>query len=315
MSHVTRLALRTLGSGLLLAAVVVGFLVRDGFARWHTSPWEAPRSPLRSWNDVLARPQPIAVETVVTGSIDMNRCDNLDTSNPQFASCTSPAPLLDLAHIVVHRDLGTFLIDSGFSRRFAEKPPYGNYSLAMQLFNRALGVRNSQSNRQDLADVLADRHVTVRATFFTHLHPDHTSGAADLGDAPDYVFGKREDSFLARVAVGSHFAGKGHLKVLDFERAEPMAPLGPSIDLLGDGSLWAISTRGHTPGHTSYLVNGNPPVLLLGDASHFRWAFEHDVPPRAMTSSDGRDADESLRQLRRFAARYPQVHVVFGHER
>jgi N-acyl homoserine lactone hydrolase len=56
-------------------------------------------------------------------------------------------------------------------------------------------------------------------------------------------------------------------------------------------------------------------MLVVGDASHFRWAFEHDVAPRAWTSADDVRARESLTGLRRFAARYPQVRMVFGHER
>jgi glyoxylase-like metal-dependent hydrolase (beta-lactamase superfamily II) len=298
----------------LAAVAVCVLLIHDGLARWSTVVYATGRARFHSWDDVLRHPQPISVETVVTGIIDMDRCDNLDSSDPRARSCTSTAPLVDLAHVVVHQALGTYLIDAGFARRFADRPPYGNYSLPMQLFNRALGVRNSQRGYRSIADALADRHASARAVFFTHLHPDHTSGAADLPNDVPYVFGPGEDAFLGRLAVGTHFAGKQNLEVLDYAGVSLVAPLGAAIDLLGDGSLWAISTPGHTPGHTSYLVNGDEPVLLVGDASHFRWAFEHDVPPRSMTSGDGVHAAESLAQLRRFAAHYPQVRLVFGHE-
>jgi glyoxylase-like metal-dependent hydrolase (beta-lactamase superfamily II) len=301
----------------LAAVVALVLLIHDGFARWSTVVYPAPRARFLTWDEVLGHPQPISVETVVTGTIDMDRCDNLDSSSPRARSCTSTAPtgpLADLAHIVVHRALGTYLVDAGFARRFADRPPYGNYSLPMQFFNRALGARNSQRGYRSAANILAERHASARAVFFTHLHPDHTSGVADLPNDLPYVFGQGEDSFLGRVAVGSHFAGKPHLEVLDYAGVAPFAPLGAAVDLLGDGSLWAIATPGHTPGHTSYLVNGAEPVLLVGDASHFRWAFEHDVPPRAMTSGDRVHAVESLAQLRRFAARYPRVRLVFGHE-
>jgi glyoxylase-like metal-dependent hydrolase (beta-lactamase superfamily II) len=300
---------------LILAAVAAGFLVRDGFARWHTSPYSIAPARYRSWDKVLARRSPIAVETFVTGFIDMNRCDNLDPSNPLVASCTSPGPLQDLAHLVVHPRLGAYLIDSGFAGRFASNPPYGNYSLAMQLFNRALGVRNGQQAHQSVAEILRERHIHPRAVFFTHLHPDHTSAVPDLPEDTEYVFARNESGFLARVAVGSHFDGKPRLETFDYASVAPIPPLGPSIDLLGDGSLWAISTPGHTPDHTSYLVNGDPPTLLVGDAPHFAWAFEHDVAPRAWSSADRPRAVESLRQLRSFADHYPQVRLLFGHEK
>jgi glyoxylase-like metal-dependent hydrolase (beta-lactamase superfamily II) len=314
MSSFSRLFVRLLACGALVAILIVVFLVRDGFARWPLSAYPISAASSHSWDEVFARPAPITVETLVTGFIDMNRCDNLDRSNPATASCRSPEPLADLVHLVRHARLGAYLIDSGFATRFADFPPYGNYSTAMVLFNRVLGVRNGQRAHQNVAEILRERHLHPNAVFITHLHPDHTSGVADLPADVDYVFGRQEAGFLARVAVGSHFSGKPRLRTLDYAGVAPMPPLGPALDLLGDGSLWAISTPGHTPDHTSYLVNGNPPTLLVGDASHFAWAFERDVAPRAFTSDDRARAVESLTGLRRFAARYPQVHIVFGHE-
>ena len=314
MSSLSRLFVRVLLFGALLATLVVVFLMRDGFARWPLSAYPIRPASSHSWDEVFARPAPIAVETLVTGFIDMNRCDNLDQSNPATAACRSPEPLADLVHLVRHARLGAYLIDAGFAARFADAPPYGNYSTAMVLFNRILGVRNGQRAHQSVAEILHERHLHPNAVFITHLHPDHTSGVADLPSDVDYVFGRQEAGFLARVAVGSHFSGKPRLRTLDYAGVVPMPPLGPALDLLGDGSLWAISTPGHTPDHTSYLVNGNPPTLLVGDASHFAWAFERDVAPRAFTSNDRVRAVESLEGLRRFTARYPQVHIVFGHE-
>lgn len=297
--------------GVLLAA---GILIRDGLTRWQTSPYPVSHASARSWNDVFAHPSPVTVETLLTGQIDMNRCDNLDQANPAVATCRSPAPLQDLVHVIAHQRLGVYLVDAGFATRFADSPPYGNYSLAMQIFNRLLGVRNEQRPGQDVAHVLRERHLRPHAVFFTHLHPDHTSGVADLPADADYVFGKQEAGFLGRVAVGSHFSGKPHLKTLDYTGIDRMPPLGPAVDLLGDGSFWAISTPGHTPDHTSYLVNTDPPTLLLGDASHFAWAFEQGIAPRAMTRDDAARAIESLNALRLFARTYPHVRIVFGHE-
>ncbi len=314
MSPLVRSVVRLVLLAAFLVLLAAAFLTRDGFRRWPTSAYPVTPASFRTWDEVFAHPAPVAVETLVTGFIDMNRCDNLDPANPAVSSCRSPVPLLDLVHLIRHARLGVYLIDSGFSAQFTDAPPYGNYSLAMKLFNRMLGVRNGQRAHQSAAEVLRERHLQPRAVFFTHLHPDHTSGAAELPPDLDYVFGEREAGFLARVAVGSHLAGKPRLRTLDYTGIAPMPPLGPAIDLLGDGSLWAVSTPGHTPGHSSYLVNGDPPTLLVGDASHFAWAFEHDVAPRAWTSADGARAVESLAELRRFARTYPRVRLVFGHE-
>ena len=314
MSSLVRFFTRAAALAALSVVLVVVFLARDGFARWQTSPYPLPPASFRAWNQVFAHPAAVAVATIATGFIDMNRCDNLDHANPAVAACRSPEPLLDLVHVIQHQRLGVYLVDAGFATPFASSPPYGNYSLAMQLFNRALGVRNGQRGHQSAAEVLQARHLQPRAVFFTHLHADHTSGVVELPADIDYVFGSREADFVARVGVGSHFANKPRLKTIDYANVPAMAPLGPAVDLLGDGSLWAISTPGHTPDHTSYLVNSSPPTLLVGDAIHFAWAFEHGVAARALTAADQSRSIETLAALRRFAVTYPQVRIVFGHE-
>src|SRR4051794_27729875 len=192
----------------VLLAGVVAVLARGGFTHWQLSPYPVPPASYRTWDDVFAHPAPVTVETLLTGFIDMNRCDNLDRSNPVVASCRSDRPLADLVHLVRHQRFGVYLVDAGFGAAFARSPPYGNYSPAMRLFNLALGVRNEQRAHQSAAETLRERNLKPNAVFFTHLHPDHTSGAAELPADIDYVFGKQEAGFLARVAVGSHFAGK-----------------------------------------------------------------------------------------------------------
>jgi len=219
---------------------------------------------------VFARPAPIVIETLVTGFIDMNRCDNLDQSNPAAASCRSPEPLADLVHLVLHPRLGVYLIDSGFAARFAESPPYGNYSIAMELFNRMLGVSQWDS-------------VPIRAwpgsCAKRHLHPNAVFSRTSIRITPQAWRICRwtwtTSSPVRRMGFSLAWRWARIFRASSFEdarlhRRPTYAAAGPAVDLLGDGSLWAISTSGHTPDHTSYLVNGTPPTLLVGDASHFR---------------------------------------------
>lgn len=102
------------------------------------------------------------------------------------------------------------------------------------------------------------------------------------------------------------------LAELDFSTAADMPWLGPSIDIFGDGSFWAIATPGHSRGHVSFLiVTSDGPVLLTGDAPHSGWAWEHGVGP---SGTDPVAAQASLDRLRAFAAAYPEVRVHTGHE-
>jgi N-acyl homoserine lactone hydrolase len=148
------------------------------------------------------------------------------------------------------------------------------------VFNWINGVTNRQERGMDLSAQLARLHVRPKAVFFTHLHPDHTGGVPALRPQTEFVVGKAEASFLARAAVANHFSGDSKFSSMDFSAAPAMTPLGPSVDLFGDGSFWAISAPGHTDDDVAYLINGATPVLVIGDASHFAWAFQASVAPR-----------------------------------
>jgi glyoxylase-like metal-dependent hydrolase (beta-lactamase superfamily II) len=299
---------------LALVALAI-YLLRGGFRRFEIKPYALPAAAFTSWNDVLAHPRDIAVTTFRTGVVHMDACLNLDPASPKQADCDhTPRDLAVLVHWVHHPRFGDFLIDTGFDDSFAKHPPYGSYTGAMRFFNWVNGVTNRQQPGEDLSAQLARMNVHPKAVFFTHLHPDHTGGVPALGPETEFVFGSAEASFLARAAVANHFSGKAKFFGIDFRVAPVMPPLGPSVDLLGDGSFWAISAPGHTDDDIAYLIDGATPVLLTGDASHFAWAFQNGVAPRGWDKAGTARGYPSLEQLRAFAKAYPNVKLIYGHE-
>jgi glyoxylase-like metal-dependent hydrolase (beta-lactamase superfamily II) len=84
----------------------------------------------------------------------------------------------------------------------------------------------------------------------------------------------------------------------DFAFADPAkSPLSTSqkvrklhgdTDVFGDGSVMILSTPGHTPGHESLLVMlpKTGPVLLTGDAAHFKDNWEHRRVPGGNFNKD-----------------------------
>jgi len=167
----------------------------------------------------------------------------------------------------------------------------------------------------DLAAQLTRGNLRPKAAFFSHFHPDHTGGVPALEPQTEFIFGKEEAGFLARAAVANHFSGKSKFSSIDFSAAPAMPPLGPSVDVFGDGSFWAISVPGHTDDDMAFLINGATPVLLTGDASHFAWGFKNGVAPRGWNSAGTARGYVSLEQLRAFARAYPDVKLIYGHER
>jgi N-acyl homoserine lactone hydrolase len=315
--------LRTLKKWRLPAAVLIvticallTYLLRGGFRHFAMTPYKVPPVAFTNWNDVLSHPRNISLVTLQTGTIHMDACLNLDPASPKLAECDHvPRDLAVLVHWVHHPIFGDFLIDTGFDDSFAKHPPYGNYTEAMMIFNRLNGVTNRQPPGEDLSAQLVRLNVRPRAVFFTHFHPDHTGGVPALDPQTEFIFGKVEPSFLARAAVANHFSGKSKFSSLDFSAAPRMGPLGASIDLFGDGSLWAISVPGHTDDDIAYLVNGSQPVLLTGDACHFEWAFKAGVAPRGWNQAGTARAYQSLASMREFARIYPSIRLVYGHER
>jgi len=290
--------------------------LRGGFHRFETTPYLLRPPAFRNWQDVLANPRNISLETFKTGVVRMDACLNLDPESPRQADCDHvPRDLAVFVHCIRHPHLGDFLIDTGFDDSFAKHPPYGNYTEAMRLFNWANGVSNRQDPGADLGSQLARARIHPKAVFFTHLHPDHTGGVPALEAQTLFVFGTTEAGFLARAAVANHFSDKSKFSSIDFSGVPVMAPLGPSVDVFGDGSFWAISVPGHTDDGIAYLVNGTTPVLLTGDASHFAWAFRAGVAPRGWNKAGTARGYASLEQLRAFARAYPSVKLIYGHEK
>ena len=303
------------GALIVVVSAFITYMVRGGFRRFEVAPYNAPPAAFTNWNDVLTHPRDISVVTFQTGVVHMDACLNLDPTSPKQAACDHvPRDLTVLVHWIHHARFGDFLIGTGFDDSFAKHPPYGNYTEAMKLFNWVNGVTNRQRQGEDLSAQLARLNVHPRAVFFTHFHPDHTGGVPALGPQTEFIFGKLEPSFLARAAVANHFFGKSKFSSLDFSVAPRMAPLGASIDLFGDGSLWAISVPGHTDDDIAYLINGPRPLLLTGDASHFAWAFKAEVAPRGWNQTGTARAYQSLALLRAFARAYPSIRLVYGHE-
>jgi glyoxylase-like metal-dependent hydrolase (beta-lactamase superfamily II) len=299
----------------VVLGALVTYLLRGGFRRFEIATYPAPPAAFTNWNDVLAHPRDIQLVTFQTGVVHMDACLNLDPASPRQADCDHvPRDLAVLVHWVHHPRFGDFLIDTGFDDSFAKHPPYGNYTEAMRLFNWAYGVTNRQERGEDLRAQLSRLNVHPKAVFFTHFHPDHTGGVPALEPQTEFIFGRTEASFMARAAVADHFSGKSKFSGIDFSAAPTMAPLGPSVDLFGDGSVWAISVPGHTDDDIAYLINGPKPVLMTGDASHFAWAFNTGVAPRGWNQAGTARGYESLKRLRAFAKAFPSVKLVYGHE-
>lgn len=114
----------------------------------------------------------------------------------------------------------------------------------------------------------------VTDVVFTHLHPDHFWGVTDELD--EIVFPKA--TYHVGEAEWDFWRGRDTLAKMPDDRksfvvgAQNRAPkIEAHVKLFKVGAevvpgIEAVSTPGHTPGHTSFMIHGGEPFMVLGDA-------------------------------------------------
>lgn len=103
-----------------------------------------------------------------------------------------------------------------------------------------------------------------------------------------------------------------------------MGPFPAALDLLGDGSIYAIDTPGHLPGHVNLLCRTGPQswVYLAGDAYHDSRLLTGEKEIGCWTDDSGETlcihldksaASESIQRLRKLAENR-DVELVAAHD-
>ncbi|MFT3996668.1 MAG: MBL fold metallo-hydrolase [Asticcacaulis sp.] len=196
-----------------------------------------------------------------------------------------------LVGLIVHRDHGPVLFDTGYHPRFfaATEP------LPERLYRWATPVQYDEA--QSLEAQLTRFGLTVgdiRTVVVSHFHGDHVAGLAQFSHAR--IFAARAG--LERLRSGSRFGRvrqgllsalvPDDLEITCFEdlppAPSPAAPFDTAVDLFGDSSLIAVELPGHCPGHWGLWVAGANPAFFIGDAAWSMSAISDYAPPPALTT-------------------------------
>jgi glyoxylase-like metal-dependent hydrolase (beta-lactamase superfamily II) len=213
--------------------------------------------------------------------------------------------------VVEHQQMGAYLIDAGLDASYVDNPYGTNKGMMVEPYL----AKGSQEPNTHIAAILEQEKIQLQGVFLTHLHMDHTAGIVDLPKDIPYVAGKNERYANFRFFMqNDHLAGIDELQEFDFAEGIDLPPLGKAIDVFGDGSLWAISSSGHSAGHVIFLINGmDEQVLFTGDACNDHYQFETGIGPGTY-SSDLEGGQEVLERIILFKERYPEVKLVYGHD-
>ena len=298
-------------SGLVAVLGIFLFLV------WYPSaiprkPFSAPAASYENLDEILANPQPITVRTYSTGVNQTTLSGIMNLAHEKAQNIEDE--VIDIpvnVWLVEHKDLGAYLIDAGLDASYVDNP-HGTVS---GILVEGYLAKGSQEPNTHIAAILDNEGIQLQGVWLTHLHMDHTAGIVDLPKDIPYVVGKNERYVNFRFFMHTdHLAGIDALYEIDFAEGVDLSPLGKGVDVLGDGSLWAISSSGHSAGHVIYLINGiDGQVLVTGDACNTQYQFEVGIGPGTY-SSDLEGAQDALEQIIAFSERYPEVRLAYGHD-
>jgi glyoxylase-like metal-dependent hydrolase (beta-lactamase superfamily II) len=264
------------------------------------------------WDALVEAPGPILVETRVSARWQVPLRGLVDLKDPRAAELEDgPHPIVLPVTLLHHPDKGLLVVDTGIDRELAA----GERGPVRGVIRMVLGKLEPV---EPLSEMVARYDAPLIGVLLTHTHLDHVLGLPDVPAGTRIYTGEGElrardvEMALMRSTYRQLFEGVT-LHVLSAAHAVPLGEL-TGWDLLGDGSLWALSVPGHTPGSLAFLARTpEGPVLMVGDNSHTRWGWEHGVPPGNYTE-DPEGNKASLAKLKALAERHPQMQVIVGHE-
>ena len=283
-----------------------------GEARWGTA---ASATELEG---SLEQPGPIEVESVASASwqVPLEGMLNLDHPDAKAAGLQKgEQPVVIYFHALRHPTRGLYIVDTGVERAFKTDP---EHALVRGAFAKLAKVDTVKVNI-DLKTWLGQQPQPLSGVFMTHLHLDHIMGMRDVPRGTPVFTGPgeaRSGGFLnlfTRPITDRALEGQNTIAEWQF-RPDPEQRLAGVVDVFGDGSLWALHVPGHTPGSTAYLARTpKGPVLMVGDACHTAWGWDHSVEPGNF-SKDKPTSATSLDQLEALVKRHPSIDVRLGHQ-
>jgi N-acyl homoserine lactone hydrolase len=221
----------------------------------------------------------VTVRTVKTGTIRIrpsHRAGNNDLPpwRRRLAILTDRkwTPLLPIYTYLIEHDEGLILVDCGES---ACAKVRGWFPLYNPFFQLALDIHVEPEDQigPRLRSMGIDPGKDLRMLVLSHLHHDHADGLSAFRDT-DIVVSK-ENYQASRGVRGEMLAANPRQWPKWFEprQAELTGPAASSFEhtlpLTSNGSVFAVPTPGHMPGHMSVIVRA-PGVtyFLAGDATY-----------------------------------------------
>ncbi len=226
-----------------------------------------------------------------------------------------------MAYLYQHHTFGLVLIDTGYGRDTKTDPA---------IFpGKSTAKRSRIENVNPVADQLEAAGFSpddVEHIIVTHLHVDHAGGINDFPNATLWVSEAEWDFSQKKRALKAvdplPYEDHADVELIRFHAPSNALPYGAfedHIDLFGDGGLVLLPTPGHTPGHMSVLVNlFGDSYMITGDTAwvddHWHEPMPKGFIPRTILEDDWTLTMKSAYRIRDWTQRYPELHIISGHE-
>jgi glyoxylase-like metal-dependent hydrolase (beta-lactamase superfamily II) len=267
---------------------------------------------------VIDQPGPLDVETVASAdwAVDRSGLINLDHPKAKTAGLKDgDEPIQIYFHVIRHPTRGMFIVDTGVERALRDDPDHA----ALRGIVASFMHREKMTIKVPLGDWLSQHKEPLRGMLLTHLHLDHVSGMPDVPKGTPIYAGPGETSassffnVILRPNIDRALDGQEPIQEWAFQ-PDSSGRFAGVLDVFGDGSLWALSMPGHTPGSAAYLARTpKGSVLLTGDTCHTAWGWDNDVEPGSYTADHPHNV-ESLARLRTLVREHPAIEVRLGHQ-
>ena len=174
----------------------------------------------------------------------------------------------DNCYLIRHAK-GLLLWDTGIPDAVAAMPD------GMVVANGAITQRRAKTLAAQLVEI-GVKPADITYVAVSHTHGDHVGNVALFPSSTILIQGAEYEWAMTQPAKPA------------FAPTQPIEKLTGDRDVFGDGSVTILSTPGHTPGHQSLLVvlANSGPVLLSGDAVHFRDNWENRRVPSMNTNRE-----------------------------
>ena len=296
-----KILLKTVAFLLLVAAIFVAALLLK--AHWGIRQVNPALPTLETIEELLSISEPSGAGSTAVGPRNISYVLNASQPHPDSDAMTHSSFLFEW------QDGRKFLIDLGMDEAGAVE--FGELSETM------FGSEKIEFHGT-VADLLGPQAPQVTGVAFTHLHQDHTGGAAALCAKSNTVVRVFQSPWQSNWS--NHITEMGRklldgASCLEFEELETES----GNTLPGCPGLVAISAGGHTPGSTVYVarVNGKTWVFS-GDITNIKDDILTNTPKAIWYSTlMVPEAPARLEVLRQWLAKLDEktdYHVVVSHD-